>query len=401
MKKVGTICCIALALFAGVNFFDYLAFTKMQSMSTPSLPIEAESVGTYAKNMLAFWEKELERDPFNFIAVQKIAAAEMSLARSKGEETRYRRAEQLLRKAEPFTPKTDTIRLLLLGHSLLARHQFSDSLEISLKILSLAPGTAAPALLRIDALLGLGRYEEAFRYLENFHEMFPGFASWARMAELYSLQGEHEQRLNALLKARSAYAGEDAEPLAWIQAQIGIFYLERKRYDEAESAFKEALRSYPDYYLAIEHLAELAEVRGNLSAEQIFLRRTLELRRAPEYLLRMARVERALGNEETSAMLQAEALKLLEQWVEEDPAAHSRDLAEVLLERGDTSTRAMELVSIDLNQRPGDLRSHYVAARACRMLGDIECARSHIRQSLRLSNSQAEFLKESAIIKLE
>ena len=53
------------------------------------------------------------------------------------------------------------------------------------------------------------------------------------------------------------------ENLAWTQFMIGKFYLEMKNYDEAEKYFMKSLEIYNDYFLALEHLDKIRQLKAN------------------------------------------------------------------------------------------------------------------------------------------
>jgi tetratricopeptide (TPR) repeat protein len=256
-------------------------------------------------------------------------------------------------------------------------------------------------LLKIDALMGHGDYDEAFKLIGKLHSSEASFSVLTRLAEMYQLTGQSNAQLQTLREAQAAYSGENPEPAAWIQTRIGISHLENDRDAEAEIAFMDALAFSPDYYLALEHLAELYRKQGNLAAARDYLQRTIRIARNPEFLLRLAAIETEAGNAELALPLEQEADEILEQQAAKDPAAHARDLLERLIAKGDRSARLMDLVKADLAVRPGDLRSNFIAARVCRLLGDIDCAEKHIAQTLRLGTKNAEYTAEAALIESE
>ena len=88
----------------------------------------------------------------------------------------------------------------------------------------------------------------------------PNMDSYSRMSNLKFEQGEYDEAVKYMEMAYESGTKNSATPkenLAWAQFMIGSYYLDMGNLNDAEKHFKRSLEIFDNYYLTIEHLAEL------------------------------------------------------------------------------------------------------------------------------------------------
>lgn len=296
------------------------------------------------QKQIEFWSKRLVSQPRSFLGREKLARALMTQARVNGDDSLYAEAEGHLKDALKFAPKNRWQTKAYLASTMMKRHGFLEALE-ELKGLEKEVGEK-PTILRLlgDAYHGIGKKSQAEVYFKRYAEIAPGFSAWVRL-------GGKEN----LMKALKASDQLDIEPRAWIRLRLGIHELKAENYEEAKVWFEESRKVLPDYYLAVEHLAEIEEIRGNYPKAKELLLEAMAKKRSPEFLVRLSEVESQLGNESRAANLETEAIELAMSM--KDNPAKFRDVADILYQTKTNFSLATELVKKDLMLRPNDTDS--------------------------------------------
>src|SRR5918992_456995 len=118
-------------------------------------------------------------------------------ARETGDPSFYPRAAGVLRRALALAPRSP-LATSGLASLALSQHRFHDALALSRRAQKLAPGAAGNYGLVGDALVELGRYEEAFRAFDRMSALKPNLASYARVSYGRELLGRQEGAIRAM-----------------------------------------------------------------------------------------------------------------------------------------------------------------------------------------------------------
>ena len=110
--------------------------------------------------------------------------------------------------------------------------------------------------MRVDALVELGRYDEAERELQAMIDRKPNLAAYARVSYLRELRGDLAGAAEAMRFAAAA-GGPAAENRAYVLALLGELERRRGRPGAAKRAFGEALALVPRFAAAEAGLARL------------------------------------------------------------------------------------------------------------------------------------------------
>jgi tetratricopeptide (TPR) repeat protein len=174
------------------------------------------------------------------------------------------RSEVALRRALGVRPDEPNA-VLGLGSLALIRHEFEDALAYGKRARPLLPGSGRPYGVVGDALVELGRYDEAFAAFQRMVTLRPNLASYARVAYARELTGDLEGALAAMRLARDA-AGGRPESTAFTLVEIAKLELTLGRRGMALRDARLALRVLPGYPAARLAVARIEAARGRLGA---------------------------------------------------------------------------------------------------------------------------------------
>jgi tetratricopeptide (TPR) repeat protein len=181
-------------------------------------------------------------------------------ARETGNPVFYSRSGDALQRSLRLR-REDPDTLSALGSLALSRHDFRGALALGRRARREAPFTARHYGVVGDALVELGRYEQAFRAFDRMAELKPSLAAYARISYARELLGRTRGAEQAMLLALDATAGQP-EPTAWTRTQLGKLYFSTGRILAAAGQYRAALRALPGYPYALEALAHAEAARG-------------------------------------------------------------------------------------------------------------------------------------------
>ncbi|MGH3137861.1 MAG: tetratricopeptide repeat protein [Gaiellaceae bacterium] len=184
------------------------------------------------------------------------------------------RSESALRRA--IEAGTDDANAVLgLGSLALIQHEFRKALAYGRRAKRLLPGSARPYGVIGDALVELGRYDEAFAAFERMVSVRPSLASYARVAYARELTGDRAGAVWAMRLALDAAAGQP-EPTAWAHVELAKLELGLGQDEVARRHVLAALNALPGYASARLELARIEAARGRLDTALVQARRAAE-----------------------------------------------------------------------------------------------------------------------------
>lgn len=196
------------------------------------------------------------------------------------------RAAEALRRARRADDR-DALVVTGLGSLALTQHEFRRALVLGRQARRLAPFSARPLGIVGDALLELGRYDQAFAAFERMNALDPNLASYARIAYARELLGDVPGAVAAMGLAVDASAGA-REPGAWAHVELAKLELARGRLDAASREARAGIRLFPGYVFAEEQLARIDAARGELDAGIARMRRVVEAVPLPQFVSLLA-----------------------------------------------------------------------------------------------------------------
>jgi tetratricopeptide (TPR) repeat protein len=233
-------------------------------------------------------------DPEDPETQRELGQALLQLLRETLDPSLYEPAEQALREADRLQPD-DGRTLTALGALQLGRHQFADALRTGRRAVRFSPALTAAHGVEVDALVELGRYDEAERAAARMFAVGEDLGSLARMSYLQELHGNFDaaRRLMAMATVQPEAAPENR---AFALSVLGT--LERWTGDPAaaRATYEQALRLVPGHPPSQAGLARLAIGEGDLAEAARRLQQAADVVPLPEYVIALGEVQAAGGD---------------------------------------------------------------------------------------------------------
>jgi len=194
----------------------------------------------------------------------------------------------------------------------------------------------------------LGRYEEALALRQRAASCQPDFATVAALAGLQAERGEVDEAERLFSAGRQRYQGVSPFPLALLDFQRGVMWLEAGDFSKASAWFTSALRRLPAYVPAQGHLAEVDAAQGEWAMAITRLRPLPTVADDPEYAALLAGLLGKSGQGEEAQQWRCKAATRYDELVLRHPAAFADHAAEFWLTVGDDVPRAAHLAAENL-----------------------------------------------------
>ena len=259
---------IAAALALGGLVGGVLAESRSAASSSAPAALAdralAGAAGGIGASPLAALEAQVEARPRDATLLTQLGFAYQLRWRETADPSYLPRSAAALHRAVRVGVE-DANAILGLGSLALIRHEFRAALEYGRRAQRLLPGSSRPYGVIGDALVELGRYDEAFAAFERMVTLRPSLASYARIAYARELVGDRRGAVAAMRLALDAAAGQP-EPTAWAHVELAKLQLGLGNTSAAQSHARRALRVLPGYPSARVELARISATAGRLDA---------------------------------------------------------------------------------------------------------------------------------------
>lgn len=332
-------------------------------------------------------EAQYRGNPDDIRVVHQLAQALLLRARESANPRDIEQAEALIRRSmtlAPQAPQTWTLK----AWSEMGRHRFGEALASARRGYELDPRSAANLGIMSDALVELGRYQEAVKATQAMMDLAPGLPAYTRAAHLRFLHGDTEGAIELMQSA--VMAGKPrSEETAWALLQLSELYLQR---GDALAADK-AAHAAAETLAAPAALAQMGRVRvleGRFAEALVLFKQAQKKQTHPEYAFAIWELARGLGME-AEEKRQAALLKALAQLDETSGGLNRRLFAAFLAQQPDGLMEAERLARLDLVERP-DIYSEENLAWTLHRAGKTEEAARHAENALRLGTQDSMIL---------
>jgi len=270
-------------------------------------------------------------------------------------------------------------------------HRFADALLATQKAESLQPDQPRTLALMSDALVELGRYDEAVMRAEQLADIAPGMPAWIRVAHLRFLYNDLEGAIQ--LMAMAARAGRrSTEETAWTWLDLARLHLHAGDVDGADQDIAAAQRAYPGLPAAFAAKARMKLAQGEAGTASDLFKQALTAQPNAEVALEAWHLARQLDQTGPAKHYAA----LLEGLARLDAGRSRRALAEYFAETGQTQ-RALKLAQEELAARP-DIYSHATMARILARAGSRPEARKQAQAALALNTPDRQLQADMGAI---
>lgn len=202
----------------------------------------------------------------------------------------------------------DAEALAGLGAIALSRHRFDEALDLGERARGIAPRSARPLGVVVDALIELGRYEQAGLALDEMLKARPDLASYSRLSYFHELHGRTDLAIDAM--ERAVIAGGLEEHTEFARVKLADLWLLQGRTDRARDLYLTALDRIPDYIPALHGLAKSALATGDTGEAERLLIEAVSSAALPESLVQLGALQEAAGETDLAGATFASAAAL-------------------------------------------------------------------------------------------
>jgi tetratricopeptide (TPR) repeat protein len=359
-------------------------------------------------DVIRFFQWKVSEDADDFFNYDRLGVAYIQKARETGDVTYYNLAAKALEKsldlesshaeASPATKHLATVYY--------AEHRFNDALALAQKAIDLNPRDVTPYALIGDARSEMGEYEKAWAAYQKLQNPGNGpsaisglqYLEQSRASVESFLTGDSEAAIDHMRHAVdiSVTSRMASETIAWTQFTLGDYYLQTGELAKAKAAYRDALKTYPDYHRALTGLAKVATAEGHLSEAISFYEKALGIVPLPAYAAALGDLEAKAGNT-PEAKKQYELVEYIGRLNTFNQAVYNRELAVFYADHDVHLKQALELARKEFEIRH-DVYTWDALAWALYKNSEPEQAATAIQEALHLNTRDALLLFHAGMI---
>ncbi|MBA3235890.1 MAG: hypothetical protein H0T59_07855 [Chloroflexi bacterium] len=235
----------------------------------------------------------VEADPANVDAQRDLGFALLQRFRETADPNLYAPAETAFEAARALDP-LDPLVYVGIGGVQLGKHEFADALDTGRAAVERSPSLASARAVVVDALVELGRYDEADTAVGEMFALRSDVTTLSRVSYINELHGRLDVALTAM---RMAAASPDLVPenAAFVNGLLGNLLVYSGDPAGAADAYATALTFVPAHAPSLAGQARLAVGRGDLAAAVPLFGRAADILPLPEYVIALAEAQTAAG----------------------------------------------------------------------------------------------------------
>lgn len=269
--------------------------TTTSSVATAIEPLSPAGGARTIDQTIGALQSRLRDVPGDTRAAAQLGLAYLHKGRISLDPSYFPKAERLLRRA--FEQDESNVDAMVgLGLVANARHAFAEGLRWGRRAAETNPYNAVARGVIVDALVELGRYDEAGTELQEMVDLKPDLASFSRVSYFRELNGDVPGAIDAMRMALDATPelGEDA---SWVYAQIGDLYFSIGKIAQARAAYEDGAAVASGYYLPQVGRARVAAARGDVSRAIEIMEKVVEAYPSPQNVIYLGDLYRASGRD--------------------------------------------------------------------------------------------------------
>ena len=282
--------------------------------------------------------------------------------------------------------------LQLRSLALMNDHRFGAARDVADAVLRDEPTDAVTLGVMSDALLELGRFDEAAATTQRMVDALPNMSSYSRAAYLRWLEGDTSTAKTFIRFALNGRDLQDREPTAWTFVQAATMYWHEGDYSGADAVLAEALKWIPDYAPGLIARGRVALSAGEPKRAVEYLERAVKTSHSVEAAWLLGDAQEMLGNRAAAARAYDEAIT-------EGRKADRLTLALFYATKNRDAGEALRLIDEERRGR-GGIYVDDVYAWALYRAGRFDDARKAIDQATRLGTRDARLLYHAGAIRL-
>jgi tetratricopeptide (TPR) repeat protein len=281
----------------------------------------------------------------------------------------------------------------LLGLVLLNDHKFDDARDLASQLLSKSPEDLMALGTLSDALVELGRYDEAIRATEKMGQLKPNLPSYIRTSYLQWLRGDVKAaRESARLAVDSGRDPREPEPRCWALVQAAMIFWHEGDAGGSDAGFESALQACPDYPPALVGRGRVALAGGDFAKAVEYLGKAYAQSPLVETAWLLGDAREGAGDLKGADEVRAELVKHGRQ-------VDGRTLSLFFSTRNRDLDEAVTLAEAERKVRD-DIYTEDAVAWARYRKGDIPAARAASDRAMALGTKDARLLYHAGAIRV-
>jgi tetratricopeptide (TPR) repeat protein len=210
-----------------------------------------------AELRIAGAQKVLQKQPNRYQTYNDLALAWIGRARETGDSSYYEQARLAIANSLQIEPKNFEAQQAQVK-LLLAEHNYRQALQEARALNQRMPDAVLVWGYMAEAEAALGDYqqaEEAAQWMMNLRPgNLPAYLTGAELRQDWGDIDGAEEYLNKALQQTPPFESEES---AWIMTRMSKLLRQSGHLDTAEAMLQNALKTFPDYYLSLEEMAEI------------------------------------------------------------------------------------------------------------------------------------------------
>jgi tetratricopeptide (TPR) repeat protein len=279
---------------------------------------------------------------------------------------------------------------------LLGRHEYAAALELAKKLNKRIPDDVQLYGLIGDACMELGDYTEAEAKVQWMVNMRRGnVPAMIRGAFLRNAFGEVDGAIDWLTSAFKLTSFTEPEERAWLLTHVARLRLETGKLDTAGQLLNQALSLFPEYYFALDSLAETRRAEGKFAEAAELLLRAQKIAPHPRRLFSLAVTFKQSGDpeaEKTFADFERRARE-----VQDQPDNANRELIFYYADYAHKPAEALRIARAEIARRR-DIPTLDAFAWALFSNGQYQEARAELDKALKVGIRDAGLFDHAAAI---
>jgi tetratricopeptide (TPR) repeat protein len=341
-------------------------------------------------------EELIEKSPDSPTGYDILAALYIKKARKTGDFGLNSKAESAVDKALALDSQDIQARKLKASLQL-TFHRFAEGLELGKKLTEEFPADAFGYGVSTDANAELGNYDAAVKAAQKMIDLKPNSSSYARVAHIRLLHGDHEGAIEAMKIAARTADPLDAEEQSWCLVQMGDELWKNGKYTESEKVFDEALSILPDFHLALAGKGRARAAQDDLEGAVKYLAEAQNRVPNVETIILLGDIYTRRGMTE-KAQEQYDLVDVIEQKL--GVAGDRKRLALMWADQDTRAGEALAIVEEEFASRK-DIYTADVLAWCLYRKGKFPEAKTAIREAMRLKTRDARILYHAGMIEKE
>jgi tetratricopeptide (TPR) repeat protein len=277
----------------------------------------------------------------------------------------------------------------------LERHQFAEVAGLSREMIAAVPDDGWNWGTLGDALMELGRYDDAAEAYQKMVTLRPNQASYNRASYYRWVMGDAKGAI-AIMQQAIRSGSPAAENTAWCLVDLGNLYFKTGRLGESEQAYRSALKTFDGYYPAYAGLGRVQAARGKIAEAIESYQRAQSAVPMPEYAEALSDLYERTGRN-ADARRQLDLIEIVDKIARANNEKTNRNLALVFADQNWNLARALELAQAETEVR-GDVYTHDALAWALYKNGRLADAEHAAQKALQFGTPEPSFYYHAGLI---